>query len=200
MNTEKAFKIGLAFAKGLRADKYKMAMDDWVTMKDKNGENYHVDLAGGNPNKINSFKESFHKANTISELTSLFNEVKEFVHNNPDIKNISEFQQLRIKISKERQKLRGEETNKSSSGTSVRGYQKAVELHTNNKKLASEMDAHEKEFKKATTMQELDSLLNDVRKQIKKYEDNDNIVRYKALRSKIVQKRIDLRKKEQANK
>ena len=49
---EKAFNLGKAFRAGMdyALRKRGIAMDDWVTLKDKEGEYYHVDLPGENPN------------------------------------------------------------------------------------------------------------------------------------------------------
>lgn len=50
---EKAFKLGFAFGKGYSYSLKKkgMAMDDWVTLEDKEGVPYKVNLPGENPNK-----------------------------------------------------------------------------------------------------------------------------------------------------
>ena len=52
MTIDKAFKFGFAFGKGYRYSLKKrgMAMDSWVTLQNKEGENYRVDLPGENPN------------------------------------------------------------------------------------------------------------------------------------------------------
>ena len=51
MTIDKAFKLGFAFGKGYRYSLKKrgMAMDSWVTLQNKEGENYRVNLPGENP-------------------------------------------------------------------------------------------------------------------------------------------------------
>jgi len=58
---ERAFKLGYAFAMGMKQAKRGMAMDGWVTLQNKEGENYHVDLPGENPNSGNESKKT-HKS------------------------------------------------------------------------------------------------------------------------------------------
>ena len=57
---EKAFKLGFAFGKGYRysLSKRGMAMDDWVTLQNKEGENYRVNLPGENPNESGNKSKS----------------------------------------------------------------------------------------------------------------------------------------------
>ena len=63
MTIDKAFKLGFAFGKGYSysLEKIGMAMDDWVTLKNKEGENYRVNLPGENPNRKDSEKKSENK-------------------------------------------------------------------------------------------------------------------------------------------
>lgn len=63
MTIDKAFKLGFAFGKGYRnsLEKIGMAMDDWVTLQNKEGENYRVNLPGENPNRKDSEKKSENK-------------------------------------------------------------------------------------------------------------------------------------------
>ena len=60
MTIDKAFKLGFAFGKGYRYSLKKrgMAMDSWVTLQNKEGENYRVDLPGENPNKSGNKSKS----------------------------------------------------------------------------------------------------------------------------------------------
>ena len=61
MTIDKAFKFGFAFGKGYRYSLEKrvgMAMDDWVTLQNKEGENYRVNLPGENPNKSGNKSKS----------------------------------------------------------------------------------------------------------------------------------------------
>lgn len=61
---KKAFDCGRAFRAGMdyALKKRGFALDDWVTLKDKEGEYYHVDLPGENPNKKDSKQKSDKKA------------------------------------------------------------------------------------------------------------------------------------------
>lgn len=64
MTIDKAFKLGVAFGKGYSYSLKKrggMAMDDWVTLQNKEGENYRVNLPGENPNRKDSEKKSENK-------------------------------------------------------------------------------------------------------------------------------------------
>ena len=60
MTIDKAFKFGFAFGKGYRYSLKKkgMAMDSWVTLQNKEGENYRVDLPGENPNQSSKKADS----------------------------------------------------------------------------------------------------------------------------------------------
>lgn len=60
MTIDKAFKSGFAFGRGYRYSLKKrgMAMDSWVTLKNKEGENYRVDLPGENPNQSSKKADS----------------------------------------------------------------------------------------------------------------------------------------------
>lgn len=55
---KKAFDCGRAFRAGMdyAMKRRGFALDDWVTLKDKQGEYYHVDLPGENPNKASKKK------------------------------------------------------------------------------------------------------------------------------------------------
>lgn len=72
---ERAFKLGYAFAMGMRQAKRGMAMDGWVTLQNKEGENYHVDLPGENPNQ--SSNESKKADSKKSDKDSLIAKIKE---------------------------------------------------------------------------------------------------------------------------
>lgn len=59
---EKAFNLGYAFAMGMKQAKRGIAMDGWVTLQNKEGENYHVDLPGENPNQSSNESKKTHKS------------------------------------------------------------------------------------------------------------------------------------------
>lgn len=50
---DKAYRLGQAYAIG-----YQMAQDDWVTLENKEGEQYRVNLPGDNPNKKDESKKA----------------------------------------------------------------------------------------------------------------------------------------------
>ena len=81
MTIDKAFKFGFAFAKGYRYSLKKrgMAMDDWVTLQNKEGENYRVNLPGENPNKSGNKRKSGidgMSENTLTLISKLSDEEK----------------------------------------------------------------------------------------------------------------------------
>ena len=83
MTIDKAFKFGFAFGKGYRYSlkkRWGMAMDDWVTLQNKEGENYRVDLPGENPNgsgnKSKRSKIDGMSENTLTLISKLSDEEK----------------------------------------------------------------------------------------------------------------------------
>ena len=82
MTIDKAFKFGFAFGKGYRYSLKKrgMAMDSWVTLQNKEGENYRVDLPGENPNgsgnKSKRSKIDGMSENTLTLISKLSDEEK----------------------------------------------------------------------------------------------------------------------------
>ena len=81
MTIDKAFKLGVAFGKGYRYSLKKrgMAMDSWVTLQNKEGENYRVDLPGENPNKSGNKSKSGidgMSENTLTLISKLSDEEK----------------------------------------------------------------------------------------------------------------------------
>ena len=82
MTIDKAFKLGVAFGKGYRYSLKKrgMAMDSWVTLQNKEGENYRVDLPGENPNgsgnKSKRSKIDGMSENTLTLISKLSDEEK----------------------------------------------------------------------------------------------------------------------------
>ena len=81
MTIDKAFKLGFAFGKGYRYSLKKrgMAMDSWVTLQNKEGENYRVDLPGENPNKSGNKSKSGidgMSENTLTLISKLSDEEK----------------------------------------------------------------------------------------------------------------------------
>ena len=82
MTIDKAFKFGFAFGKGYSYSLKKrgMAMDSWVTLKNKEGENYRVDLPGENPNgsgnKSKRSKIDGMSENTLTLISKLSDEEK----------------------------------------------------------------------------------------------------------------------------
>ena len=82
MTIDKAFKFGFAFGKGYRysLEKRGMAMDSWVTLQNKEGENYRVDLPGENPNgsgnKSKRSKIDGMSENTLALISKLSDEEK----------------------------------------------------------------------------------------------------------------------------
>lgn len=79
MTINKAFKLGFAFGKGYSysLEKRGMAMDDWVTLQNKEGENYRVNLPGENPNKKDSEKKSENKPKHEPDNRSKFDGMSE---------------------------------------------------------------------------------------------------------------------------
>ena len=79
MTIDKAFKLGFAFGKGYRysLEKRGMAMDSWVTLQNKEGENYRVNLPGENPNSKNSEKKSENKPKHEPDNRSKFDGMSE---------------------------------------------------------------------------------------------------------------------------
>lgn len=79
MTIDKAFKFGFAFGKGYSysLEKRGMAMDDWVTLQNKEGENYRVNLPGENPNKKDSEKKSENKPKHEPDNRSKFDGMSE---------------------------------------------------------------------------------------------------------------------------
>lgn len=65
---EKAFRLGYAFAMGMKQAKRGLAMDSWVTLKNKEGENYRVDLPGENPNQSSKNTSESKKADSHKSL------------------------------------------------------------------------------------------------------------------------------------
>ena len=80
MTIDKAFKLGFAFGKGYRYSQRGMAMDSWVTLQNKEGENYRVDLPGENPNgsgnKSKRSKIDGMSENTLTLISKLSDEEK----------------------------------------------------------------------------------------------------------------------------
>lgn len=83
MTIDKAFKFGFAFGKGYSYSLKKrggMAMDDWVTLQNKEGENYRVNLPGENPNgsgnKSKRSKIDGMSENTLTLISKLSDEEK----------------------------------------------------------------------------------------------------------------------------
>ena len=82
MTIDKALKFGFAFGKGYRYSLKKrgMAMDSWVTLRNKEGENYRVDLPGENPNgsgnKSKRSKIDGMSENTLTLISKLSDEEK----------------------------------------------------------------------------------------------------------------------------
>ena len=82
MTIDKAFKLGVAFGKGYRYSLKKrgMAMDSWVTLQNKEGENYRVNLPGENPNgsgnKSKRSKIDGMSENTLTLISKLSDEEK----------------------------------------------------------------------------------------------------------------------------
>ena len=82
MTIDKAFKFGFAFGKGYSYSLKKrgMAMDSWVTLQNKEGENYRVDLPGENPNgsgnKSKRSKIDGMSENTLTLISKLSDEEK----------------------------------------------------------------------------------------------------------------------------
>lgn len=78
---KKAFDCGRAFRAGMdyALKRRGFALDDWVTLKDKEGEYYHVDLPGENPNKKASKPKSDKKAETAkNEIKDISSKVQEW--------------------------------------------------------------------------------------------------------------------------
>lgn len=65
---DKAFKLGYAFAMGMRQAKRGMAQDSWVTLQNKEGENYRVDLPGENPNSTKSQKSPVTAVGSMAKI------------------------------------------------------------------------------------------------------------------------------------